>query len=220
MEKSNNSPLSLEALLQRPLRAALFDFDGVLMDTEGLYTKFWGTMGLRFTHDPDFARKVKGQTLEQIFAAHFAGREADQKEIVAMLDDYERNMTYEYVAGAKEFVELLRQKGVLTAVVTSSNEKKMANVYRTHPEFKAMFDAILTSECFSESKPSPDCYLTAMRRLGVQAGESAVFEDSFHGLASGRASGAFVVALATTNTREALAGKADIVVSDFRDVTL
>lgn len=219
MTEESKTHVSLGALLKHPMRAALFDFDGVLMDTEGLYTEFWSTMGSRFTHDADFAAKVKGQTLTQIFDGYFAGREADQKQIVELLDAYERGMKYEYIKGAREFVEQLRLKGVLTAVVTSSNDKKMANVYRAHPEFKGMFDAILTSEDFAESKPSPCCYLTAMQRLGVRPEEAVVFEDSFHGLASGRASGAFVVGLATTNSRGAIAGKADFVAADFCGIT-
>lgn len=218
MTHDNNNVLSLTTLVGHDVRAALFDFDGVLMDTEGLYTEFWDTMGSRFTHDADFAAKVKGQTLKQIFDGYFAGRNADQEQIVMLLDAYERGMRYEYIKGAREFVEHLRRSGMLTAVVTSSNDKKMANVYRTHPEFKGMFDAILTSEHFAESKPSPCCYLAAMQRLGVRAEESVVFEDSFHGLASGRASGAFVVALATTNPREAIAACADAVLADFAGI--
>jgi HAD superfamily hydrolase (TIGR01509 family) len=69
----------------------------------------------------------------------------------------------------------------------------MEAVYRKRPEFKQLFDAILTSEDFRESKPSPDCYLTAARRFGLQPDDCVVFEDSFNGLKSGRASGAFVI---------------------------
>jgi beta-phosphoglucomutase-like phosphatase (HAD superfamily) len=47
-----------------------------------------------------------------------------------------------------------------------------------------------------------------------------VFEDSFHGLDAGRASGAFVVGLATTNTREAIAPRCDMVIDDFTGFTL
>lgn len=202
MTQESKQPTSIAALLGHTMRAALFDFDGVLMDTEGLYTEFWLTVASRFAGDADFAAKMKGQTLTQILDTFFAGREADQKEIVALLDEFEANMKFEYVKGAREFVEQLRRNGVLTAVVTSSNDKKMANVYRTHPEFRGMFDAILTSDDFAESKPSPCCYIAAMRRLGVQPSESVVFEDSFHGLASGRASGAFVVDLPPQTVRK------------------
>jgi len=124
-------------------------------------------------------------------------------------------MKFNYVEGFEEFIHSLRQKGVKTAVVTSSNREKMESVYRQRPEFKSLFDAILTSEDFEESKPSPDCYLKGAARFGVKPEDCVVFEDSFNGLKSGRASGAYVVGLATTNPAEAIAPYADQVINDF-----
>ncbi len=204
-----------EAFAGRGFRAALFDFDGVLMDTEGQYTDFWNVVARPFVPCDNFAEMVKGQTLNEVCEKYFAGRDSEKMQVIDLLNQFERDIDYKYVAGAREFVEKLRSDGVLTAVVTSSNMKKMENVYRTHPEFARLFNAILTSEDFGRSKPAPDCYLAAMKRLGVEAARSAVFEDSLHGLASGRASGAFVVGLATTNPREVVAAKADIVIDDF-----
>ncbi len=204
-----------EAFESHGFRAALFDFDGVLMDTEGQYTDFWNVVARPLVPCDKFAERVKGQTLAEVSEKYFAGRDSDRQRMVELLDQFERDIDYGYIAGAREFVEKLKQEGVLTAVVTSSNVKKMENVYRTHPEFAALFDAILTSEDFGKSKPAPDCYLAAMKRLGVEASQCAVFEDSLHGLASGRDSGAFVVGLVTTNPREAIADKADMLIDDF-----
>ncbi len=60
------------------------------------------------------------------------------------------------------FITDLRRNGAKIAVVTSSNEEKMANVYNAHPEFKGMVDRILTGEMFARSKPAPDCFLLGM----------------------------------------------------------
>jgi HAD superfamily hydrolase (TIGR01509 family) len=105
---------------------------------------------------------------------------------------------------------------VLTAVVTSSNLPKMESVYRHQPGFKVLFDAILTSEDFDRSKPDPDCYLKAARRLGVQIGECVVFEDSINGLKAGRAAGMKVVGLLTTNPLERVAEWSDMQTADYR----
>jgi beta-phosphoglucomutase-like phosphatase (HAD superfamily) len=104
---------------------------------------------------------------------------------------------------------------VRTAVVTSSNDAKMQCVYRAWPDFTTLFDAILTSEDFSESKPSPDCYLKAAARLGAKVEECIVFEDSFNGLKSGRAAGMFVVGLATTNSVESIRPLSDFQTKDY-----
>lgn len=204
------------------IKAALFDLDGVVFDTEPQYTVFWGNECRRYHPDkPGLEHRIKGQTLVEIYDQFFAGELAgEQPAITQRLNDFEAQMHFDYVAGFESFVQSLREKGVKTAVVTSSNQQKMESVYRQHPEFKSIFDAILTSEDFDESKPSPDCYLKGAQCFGVKPVECVVFEDSFNGLKSGRASGAFVVGLATTNSPESIAPYADVVVKDFHDPKL
>jgi HAD superfamily hydrolase (TIGR01509 family) len=124
-------------------------------------------------------------------------------------------MDYQYVAGFEEFISELRQQGIKTAVVTSSNMPKMQAVYASRPEFRGLFDAILTSEDFERSKPDPDCYLKAAERFGVEPKDCVVFEDSFNGLKSGRAAGMYVVGLATTNSAEAIKPYCDEVIANY-----
>lgn len=200
--------------------AALFDFDGVIMDTEPQYTLFWNEQGERYLDYKDFGPAIKGQTLMQIYDKHFSGRlEAVREQITADLNRYERQMTYEYIPGVQEFLADLRRHGVRIALVTSSNEEKMVNVYQIHPDFKTQFDRILTGEMFRRSKPAPDCFLLGMELFGTTPAHSFVFEDSFHGLRAGRDSGATVIGLATTNPREAICDKADRVIDDFTGMT-
>jgi HAD superfamily hydrolase (TIGR01509 family) len=78
-----------------------------------------------------------------------------------------------------------------------------------------MFDAILTSEDFERSKPDPDCYLKAAKRLGASVDECVVLEDSFNGLKSGRAAGMRVIGLATTNPAESIRPLCDEVIRDY-----
>ena len=68
-------------------------------------------------------------------------------------------MSYKYIPGVEAFIADLRRHGAKIAVVTSSNEDKMQNVYNAHPEFEGMVDRILTGEMFAHSKPAPDCFL-------------------------------------------------------------
>lgn len=95
----------------------------------------------------------------------------------------------------------------------------MENVYHAHPEFKTQFDRILTGEMFEHSKPAPDCFLLGMKIFGTTPENSFVFEDSFHGLQAGRYSGAIVIGLATTNSRETITDKADVIMDDFMGMT-
>lgn len=204
------------------LTAALFDLDGVIFDTEPQYTKFWGSEFQRYYPDePGLEQAIKGQTLTQIYDRYFAGALMPEREaITSRLNDYERRMSFPYIAGVQEFIISLHQRGLHTAVVTSSNHEKMARVYEQHPEFKGLFDAILTSEDFLHSKPHPDCYLRAMARFGATPDEAVVFEDSINGLRSGRDSGALVVALTTSHSAEKLKALSDYQIPDFTNFSL
>lgn len=195
---------------------ALFDLDGVILDTEGSYTAFWDDYGSRHFSEKDFGLKIKGQTLVKILDDYFP-EENERKSITDAINDFERNMSYPFVPGVENYIKSLKSNGIRTAVVTSSNLLKMENVYRCHPGFREMFDMILTSEDFSESKPSPYCYLKAMRLFGAGPEDCVVFEDSLAGLQSARASGAFVTALTTTNPEEVVRNYADLVIRDFND---
>ena len=131
------------------------------------------------------------------------------------LNEFEAQIDYTYIKGLETFISDLHQHGVRTAVVTSSNIPKMQSVFKARPEFKELFDAILTSEDFSESKPSPDCYLRGAMRFGVDPSECVVLEDSFNGLKSGRAAGMFVIGLTTTNRKEDIEQLSDVQIADY-----
>lgn len=200
--------------------AALFDLDGVIIDTEPQYTTFWDTIRQKYyPNNPDFALSVKGQTLVYILDKFFT-EPADGQAVREALDNFEAQMQYPFVSGALHFVTALREAGIPTAVVTSSDKTKMKNVYSQHPQLASLFTAILTAEDTSRSKPAPDCYLIAAKRLGADITQSVVFEDSFNGLKAGRASGAKVIGLSTTNSPDAIAPLSDLVISDFSNFTV
>lgn len=198
------------------IKAALFDLDGVILDTETQYSRFWGgQLAHYFPGTTGLEQKIKGQTLVQIYERFFAGDTETQQRITRELDEFEREMDYGFIAGFERFVDSLRSRGVKTAVVTSSNRVKMDNVYARLPHLRSYFDRILTSEDFSKSKPDPECYLLGAKLLGAAVGECAGFEDSINGLKAVRAAGLYCVGLSTTNPREVVAPLADMVVDDF-----
>lgn len=199
--------------------AVLFDFDGVIMDTETQYSIFWHKVGVDYLGLEDLESRVKGQTLVYIYDNFFAGKTAEQEEITAALNRFEQEMSYDYIPGVLDFIADLRSHDVKMAVVTSSNDQKMSAVYRAHPEVKTMFDRILTAEMFAHSKPAPDCFLLGMEIFGTTPETTYVFEDSFNGLKAGMASEATVVGLATTNSREDISPLCHYVLDDFEGFT-
>lgn len=204
-------------------RAALFDLDGVILDTETQYSIVWGRIGRQYHPEmPDFSQRIKGMTLVNIFREFFTEGFDDPAATQAAIDktlfDFEANeMRYDFVAGAREYVLSLRAQGVKTAVVTSSNKQKMSDVRRAIPEFDSMWDTIVTAEMTARSKPAPDCFLKGAEVLGMKPEECIVFEDSQNGMRAGKAAGMLTVGVATTFSREACQAIADAVISDFCD---
>ena len=206
---------------EKRLKAALFDLDGVVFDTEPQYTVFWGKQcRLYHPEHPGLEQEIKGSTLTQIYDCWFSGPlQKEQPIITERLNAYEQQMDYDYIDGFIAFVNDLHQNGVKTAVVTSSNLPKMESVYRKQPGFKQLFDAILTSEDFEKSKPDPDCYLKAARRLSVEPDECVVFEDSVNGLRSGMSAKMKVVGLLTTNPQDVVAPLSDLQMVNYDGMT-
>ena len=197
---------------------ALFDFDGVVVDTEPQYTLFWDEKGKKYHPEiPDFGHHIKGQTLIQIYKQYFRQPEGLQDEITRQLLDYELTMHFEYIDGVVDFMKELRGKGVKLAIVTSSNDAKMANAYREHPELKSMVDYIVTADRVTHSKPHPECFLLGAEMLDAAVENCIVFEDSFHGIEAGNRAGMKVIGLSTTNSADAIADKCALVIPNFAD---
>lgn len=202
---------------EKPI-AALFDFDGVIMDTEPQYTLFWDAIGqVYYPEIPNFGHHIKGQSLKELYKNYFGEVEGLQDHITQKLLEFEGQMHFEYIAGAAEFIRELRERGVRLAIVTSSNDAKMANAYREHPEILSMVDAIITADRVTHSKPHPECFLLGAETLDVPVENCIVFEDSFHGIEAGNRAGMKVIGLATTNPAEAIAEKVNLTIPDFVD---
>ena len=201
------------------LKAALFDLDGTLFDTETQYSKFWKCMGeIYIPHIHDFHKLIKGTTLDSIFNTYFPN-DIDRKIITQKLDEWEYNMSYKFVDGAHDFVSQLNQLGVKCAVVTSSNQKKVECVRRTNADLDILFNDIITSEMVLRSKPFPDCFYLAAKKMQVAADECVVFEDSINGLRAAKNANMFTIGLATTINKDILMKFCDFFINDFTEIS-
>ena len=202
----------------KTFKAALFDLDGTLFDTEGQYSIFWGKTCRRFRPDIDrLEYKIKGMTLVQIYDNYFPDPKV-QAIITESLNEWEMQMRYNWIAGAEDFVMDCKRHGVKCAIVTSSNQMKMKAVAAQLPHFDALFDRVLTSEDFTASKPAPDCYLLGAKVFGLDIDECVVFEDAINGLQAGMASGIYTIGITTTNTPDVVSQLSNHVIGDFTEL--
>ena len=207
----------------RPFRAAVFDLDGTLVDSETRSHESWrhvfrsrgivpddslirAFVGRRGVDVHDLLReRVPGHDPAELMAAtsaHFHG--PDQPPLGPL-------------AGAVELVGLISAAGVPLALVTSAG-RRYAEENLTELGILPLFSVVVTAEDVTVGKPDPQGYLAAARGLGVPPAECVVFEDAPAGVAAAKAAGMYCVAVATTHPQAELAA-ADQVVPDLTKVT-
>lgn len=198
------------------MKSFLFDLDGVLIDSEGLYTRFWDETEKEFpTGIKNFARVIKGTNLKSIMN-YFS--EEDRPKILAKIYEFDSHLTYEPFPDAEKFLQFLKSHNVKTALVTSSNTEKMDQFHKVLPSFRSYFDVIIDGSMVSHGKPDPEGYLLAAKAIGETPKDCIVVEDSLQGIMAGKNSGAEVWGLYTTLPREVIAGHADKVFRNISEV--
>lgn len=195
----------------------LFDLDGVIIDSEQRYTEIWSDVNLRFPTGVDgFEHKIKGTTLDNILSTYF--RRSDWEAVVDMLNEREQAMTYCYLPGAKELLESIKRSPFPAALVTSSNDRKMAHLWEELPDLMHYFKSIIGANQVSRSKPDPEGYLKGAASLAADPERCVVFEDSAQGVKAGRSAGAYVVGVVGTMPAESLRPYSDILVDGLDEV--
>src|SRR6188472_2442400 len=183
-----------------PPTAVVFDNDGLLLDTESVWTRaerdLFERRGLEFT--PANKRELVGTSaeiaggiLEQRLGEPGRAEELIEELNVLVVAELEHGV--EAMIGARELLERLRERGTPIGLVSNS---PLRFVQRSIGivGFEAHFDVILSAHEVAAPKPAPDPYLEACRRLGVEPGPNVIaLEDSPTGVAAARAAGLTVI---------------------------
>lgn len=190
----------------------LFDLDGVLIDSENAYSEIWTRIEREYpTGIEDFARKIKGTTLEKILSDNYPDASTRAK-VEARLYELEGQMKYTPLPGAVELLSTLNKRGIPAVIVTSSNDKKMQHLWSDLPDFRQYFRKIVDGDMVTHSKPDPEGYLLGASLIDRKPEHCVVFEDSLQGVKAGHNSGAYVVGVAGTLPAEMIAPYCDVVV--------
>ncbi len=197
-------------------KTALFDFDGVIADTEPIYSEFWGNAAQRYRLEyEDFPHLIKGTTMPFILKTYFANHtQAEIDRLCRELQEFEIHMPFPLIAGSLDFIRMLKAHGVQVGLVTSSDNSKMANAFRALP-IQELFDTIVTADRITQGKPDPMCYLLGAADLKTDPADCLVFEDSFNGIKAADAAGMRVIGVSSTNPVEALKDLVFDVIPDF-----
>lgn len=189
--------------LSRPVTHVLFDLDGVLLDTERLYTiaaqRVLEPEGIRY----DWSLKLELMGRAALESARIlverTGTRLDPEEYLRRRDAELRRLLpgAEPIEGAPEWMRLLAQQEVPMAIATSTGGALFEEKRAAHGDWLGLARVVVCGDDpeLQRPKPAPDIFLLAARRLGAEPSRCVVFEDSPAGVAAGAAAGMQVVAL-------------------------
>lgn len=194
----------------------LFDFDGVVADTEPSYDLFWNSKAEKFNLGfENFAAMIKGETLRNIIGEYFKCASDSEKAAIAKdLDAFEQEMPYKEILGSANFIRILKERGFKLGLVTSSSMHKMKYAL-AKLGLENCFDAIVTGDSIKEGKPNPQCYITAAQMLKSDPSNCAVFEDSINGMRAALGAKMRLFALSTTLPMEKIKMYSNTIFENF-----
>ena len=204
------------------IKAILFDMDGVVIDSEKLYSqtekKLLAQYGVKF--DESDWHYIKGCTEKQFYDLVYSKFNINIPR--NQLIDKGRNFLkmvftqeLEYMNGFNEIYSVFKKQYKL-ALVTSTGPE-LVNHINSLLSIYEKFDIVITSEDTTIHKPQPEPYLIAMERLQLQPNQCIIFEDSIQGIKAGKAAGSYVIALEGSLEKEVLT-EADLIISSFYDL--
>ena len=191
---------------ESPLRAVVFDLDGLMINTEDVYqlvgTELMQRRGKTF--EDDLRGAMMGQpTLAALSVMIDWHQLSDRLEDLAAESDrtfwekVEGNLTT--MPGLHELLAFIDQQGLRKAIATSG-ARPYAEELLGRVDLHEHFEFLLTSNDITKGKPDPEIYLKAADRLGMSPAEMMVLEDSQNGCRAGVASGAYTVAVPSPHT--------------------
>ena len=194
----------------------LFDFDGVVADTEPSYDLFWNSKAEKFNLGfENFAAMIKGETLRNIIGEYFKCASDSEKAAIAKdLDAFEQEMPYKEIPGSANFIRILKERGFKLGLVTSSSMHKMKYAL-AKLGLENCFDAIVTGDSIKEGKPNPQCYITAAQMLKSDPSNCAVFEDSINGMRAALGAKMRLFAMSTTLPMEIIKMYSNTIFDNF-----
>jgi pseudouridine-5'-monophosphatase len=206
-----------------PIRCVIYDLDGVLLDTEPIYTEVTQEIVGRW-----------GKTFDWSVKRSMIGRPSleSARHLVAALDlpitpeEYlelrstkleEKFATTPAMPGAERFTRAIAALGVRQAIATSSERRHFDIKATQYGEWFSLFATVVTGDDrrVARGKPAPDIFLVAAETLGAAPGDCLVFEDSPAGVDAAHAAEMRVIALPDPQMDRARYGRADLIADGF-----
>lgn len=213
--------------LPNSLRAAIFDMDGVLIDSNPYHLQKWvellSARGIAYKPE-DLRQKVLGHTAD-VPIRFFLGSQLSKEDRDKLRDELEEKFRQSFPPQAKPLPGLepligeCQRAGLSLAVASAAPAKNVETIVDALG-FRPYFRCLITGDEVARPKPDPEIYIKAAEKLGLDPAACVAFEDSFAGVESAKRAGMKCIAIASTLPVEELRAhtQADLAVRSFKEL--
>ena len=204
-----------------PIRGVLFDMDGLVLDSEKLYFRFWREasrdLGFPMSVEQALGMRALNREMGRQKILEYFGPQADYAAIharrVLLMDAYIEEHGVELKPGIQELLDFLNSRGIRCAITSSSPMDRIEQYLHFH-DLDRRFDALCSGRQVAHGKPEPDIYIFGAQSLGLKPEECLALEDAPSGILSAHRAGCVTVMVPdmdqpSEDTRRLLHGKAD-----------
>lgn len=171
------------------VKGVLFDMDGVILDTEKLYTRFWreaaGALGYSMTQEMALGMRSLSHEVGERQLKAYLGESVDYQQVrnkrIELMSAFIEENGVELKPGIHELLAFLKENGIKTSIATSSPLDRTKE-YLSQVGLVEDFDELVSGHMVEHGKPAPDIYLYAAAKLGLKPEECLVLEDSPTGI--------------------------------------
>jgi len=194
-------------LVDRNVQGCLFDMDGLLLDTEIIYTEVTQSIVGRFGRVFDWSikgnmigrpsRDAAGYLVSALDLPITAEQYMEEREVLLR----QKFVDCKALSGAERLIRHLDANNIPIAVATSSNRDLYALKTMNHMNWFRLFNTVVTGDDpeIINGKPAPDIFLVAAKRLAIESSAALVFEDAPSGLQAGLDAGMQVITIPDKN---------------------
>jgi len=206
----------------------IFDWDGVVVNSSVIHLKSWEKLAdeLGLELPPHHFERGFGKRNETIIPEILKWTESNElisrwgKRKEEIYREIAQSVGISIGEGAREFLTLIQQKKIRSAVGSSTERANIKLAIQQH-KLDDFFEGIIASEDVAAGKPNPEVFLKAANILGLSPSECLVIEDSPHGIEAGQKGGIKTLALTTTHTEDVFSElKPDLVFSSLKTIDL
>lgn len=212
----------------QPITHLIYDFDGLLLDTEPIHARVNRTIAARYgkEFDASVRSKIMGRT-----AQDSAQLIIELLELPLTVEAYlvEKNAiiydlypTAHPMPGALQLTQVCYEAGIPQAIATSSAQKPFQQKTLYYQDWLRLFQCVVTGDDpeIQQGKPAPDCFLIAAARLGAKPENCLVLEDSIAGVTAAKQAGMTVVAVPARDMDKSLFQEADGILNSLLEFDL